>query len=130
MLIVLVSLREVPHGALWLIVAASAQNCRACVFVNVLVGPLPNVADKVLDAVGTCPGRVRINRFGSLPTGVALQGLPFLTPGPDTPVRSARIVSFSYLHRIALISFPSYSISAARLHADAREKAAAEYSAH
>src|SRR5882724_11151074 len=47
MLIVFVSLWEVPYRALRLIVAASAKDGSASVLIEVLVGPLPDISDHV-----------------------------------------------------------------------------------
>src|SRR5208337_5337332 len=46
----LISLRKVPSRALRLIVAAAAQNCVPRVFVDNLLGPLPNVAHQILNS--------------------------------------------------------------------------------
>ena len=43
----LITLRKVSARALWLIMAAASQNRSASVFINVLIGPLPNVADEI-----------------------------------------------------------------------------------
>ncbi len=47
MLLVSVSLREVPDRALRLIVTASAHDGSACVLVEVFIGPLPYISDHV-----------------------------------------------------------------------------------
>ena len=47
MLIVPVGLREIPNGAARPVVASTAKDACACVFIHVFVCPLPNVADQI-----------------------------------------------------------------------------------
>ena len=61
MLIVFVSLWEVPYRALRLIVAASAKDGSASVLIEILIGPLPYVAYHIHDAKRTGSLRVRIH---------------------------------------------------------------------
>lgn len=52
MVVAAVGLGKVPHGALMPIVASAAQDCRPREFVDILVGPLPHIANHVHDAEG------------------------------------------------------------------------------
>src|ERR1700684_3329768 len=61
MLVIAPRLREVPDGALGLVIFAAAEDGEARVLVGVLVGPLPHVAGEVHHAEGACPIRMRID---------------------------------------------------------------------
>src|ERR1019366_5123538 len=47
MLIVLVSLWEVPNGAHWAVVAPSPDNRSSCVLVHVFIRPLPDISNHI-----------------------------------------------------------------------------------
>src|SRR5262249_22626023 len=44
------SLRKIPHGSLRLVVTAASQNPAAGMFVDVFIGPLPDVAHQIHNA--------------------------------------------------------------------------------
>src|SRR5579875_164392 len=60
MLVVAVCLREIPDRALRLVMTASAQNCRTCMFIDVFIGPLPNISYQVPHAEWTRSLRMSI----------------------------------------------------------------------
>ena len=55
-----VRLREVPHGALRLIIGSSSHYGGAGMLVQKFVSPLPDIADEVLHAERTRPLRMSI----------------------------------------------------------------------
>ena len=55
----LIGLRKVPARTLRLIVTTAAQNRRPRMFVHILVGPLPDVADQIHHAKRACALRMR-----------------------------------------------------------------------
>ena len=65
MLIVAVGLREIPDGALRLVIAPTTEDPRAGMVINEFVGPLPDVSNHIHHAKGTCPSRMRIHLIRS-----------------------------------------------------------------
>src|SRR5271170_399182 len=81
-----VGLREIPHGALRLVIASSAHNAGARVFILKLVGPLPDVAEQIHHAHGTCSFGVRGNiiRAAQITSLIGLGNrccVPIVSPG-------------------------------------------------
>src|ERR1700728_3143109 len=64
MLVVPVGLREIPDGALRLVVTASAQNGGSRVFIDVLIGPLPDIPYHIHRAERACPFGMGIDIAG------------------------------------------------------------------
>ena len=95
MLIVSVSLRKIPDRSLGLIIAASAQDCRACVLVCVFVGPLPDIADHVRNAKWARSVRVRIHIVGTAHRSALIghwhsTSIPRVAPRVDAAIGSLR----------------------------------------
>src|SRR5882724_1678193 len=88
-----VGLGEIPFGSLRLIVTASAHDRGTGVLVEILVGPLPDVSDKVHYAKRTCTIRMSENAVGpahGAPLVWQRYGgcIPYIAPRVETPVRS------------------------------------------
>src|ERR1700691_5331080 len=96
-LVQFVSLREIPHGALRLIITATAQNRRARMFVHELIGPLPHVAGHIHrpERTGARRMRVHIGGTGQI-ASLVWRGnralVPRIAPRIQAPIRALRRV--------------------------------------
>ncbi len=94
-LVVAIGSREIPDGALRLVVLATAENAGAGVLVGVLFGPLPDVAHHVHHAVGARAFGMGVDGIGT-GHGAAgngpghVRGLPVISPGIGATIGALR----------------------------------------
>ena len=93
MFVVAISLGKVPNGALGLVVFASADDGRASVFVDKLIGPLPDIAHHIHHAVGAGSEGMRFHRVGSTHRTRRIRKghgsrIPLISPWKGTTIRS------------------------------------------
>src|SRR5216683_3622678 len=91
MLVQAISLWKIPARPLRDIVAAAPQNRGPCVFVEVLVGPLPDISSRVQHSKRTRTFRMRIyvirpRQFMSLALNRHGFVVPIVTPGVSSSV--------------------------------------------